>query len=187
MAGSRSAGDVFRELSLCIFRSTFLTLLHSQTGSYVVVTRWLPRVPCIQSILRVKSVERASSLHNSPNRSPRSDSYCSKTGLVPSPAPITEASKRTGGDIIAIQTVYTWVGDGGQKAQTSACKINKSWADMMYSTMTAVSNTVVHIWKLLREKILKFSSQEKQFCNYAQWQMLTNLLWLSFCNYTNIR
>lgn len=53
---------------------------------------------------------------------------------------------------------------------------------MMYSMMTAVSNTAVHIWKLLREKILKFSSQEKQFCNYAQWQMLTNLLWLSFCN-----
>ena len=33
---------------------------------------------------------------------------------------------------------------GGQKVQTSSYKINKSW-DVMYSVVTIVNNTVLHI------------------------------------------
>ena len=37
-----------------------------------------------------------------------------------------------------------------------------------------VNNTVLHKWKVIRELILKFSSQEKKW--YVWWQMLTRLI-----------
>ena len=42
------------------------------------------------------------------------------------------------------------IGKGGQKAQNSSYKTNRSWYEM-YSLVTIVNNTVFFIWKLLRE------------------------------------
>ena len=42
--------------------------------------------------------------------------------------------------------------EGSQKVQTFSYKISKSWGCMV----TLVHNTVLHIWKLLRESIVKF-------------------------------
>ena len=41
------------------------------------------------------------------------------------------------------------MGEEGQKVQTSSYKI--SLGDVMYSMVTIVNNTVLHIWKLLKE------------------------------------
>ena len=45
----------------------------------------------------------------------------------------------------------------------------------MYSSVTPVNNTVLHIWKLL-SKSWKFSSQGTIFCDCVWWQMLTRLV-----------
>ena len=41
------------------------------------------------------------------------------------------------------------MGEEGQKVQTSSYKI--SLGDVMYSMVAIVNNTVLHIWKLLKE------------------------------------
>lgn len=44
----------------------------------------------------------------------------------------------------------------------------------MNSMVTIINNTVLPIWKLLREyKILKVLITRKKISNYAWWQMLT--------------
>ena len=53
------------------------------------------------------------------------------------------------------------LGEGGEKTQTSRCKINKSW-DVMHSTVTIVNNAVLHIWKLLKRLDLKCSHPRKK-------------------------
>ena len=42
----------------------------------------------------------------------------------------------------------------------------------MYSMVTIVNNTVLYIWKLLREQLLKVLRRKKIVIN-VQWQMLT--------------
>ena len=58
------------------------------------------------------------------------------------------------------------VGESGQKVQTSSYKKNKFW-DVMYSMVITVNNTVLYIWKLLREQIIKVLIKRKKICNYA--------------------
>lgn len=38
----------------------------------------------------------------------------------------------------------------------------------MYSMLTTVNNTVLRIWKLLREEILKVLVTRKKHCNYVR-------------------
>ena len=47
--------------------------------------------------------------------------------------------------------------------------------DVIYSMLTTVNNTVLHMWQLLRVNTKKFSSEEKKFCNGMWWRMLTKL------------
>ena len=44
-----------------------------------------------------------------------------------------------------------WNGEGGQKVPTSSYKIRRG--DIPYS-MVSINNTVFHIWKLLRVKLI---------------------------------
>jgi len=53
------------------------------------------------------------------------------------------------------------MGEGIQKVQTSNYKINKSWKCIItHSIVTRVHNTVLHIWRLLRD--LESSQHKKK-------------------------
>ena len=42
--------------------------------------------------------------------------------------------------------------------------------DVMYSVVAIFNNTILHIWKLLKESILKdLITRKKTFCNYVWW------------------
>ena len=65
----------------------------------------------------------------------------------------------------------SWGGSGwhewrGQMGQTSSYKINSPGAPM-YSMVTIVNTTLLHIRKMLREEVLKFLIVSKSICDYA--------------------
>ena len=49
----------------------------------------------------------------------------------------------------------------GQKVQTASYKINKS-EGVMHSIVAIVSNTLLYIWKLFREKFLKVLNKREK-------------------------
>ena len=57
----------------------------------------------------------------------------------------------------------------------------------MYSMATIINNTILHIGMLLRVNFKSSHPQEKKFCNYVWWQMLTRLNCDHFKIYTNIK
>lgn len=56
------------------------------------------------------------------------------------------------------------MGEGSQKVQISSYKISKSWGS---SIMMVVSNIMLHICKLLRERVDFKSAQEKKMYNHV--------------------
>ena len=75
------------------------------------------------------------------------------------------------------------MGEGSQKVQTSSYKVNKSW-DVIYSMVTIVNNTVLYIWRLLRDYILKVLITRKK--NNVWWCLLTTYCGDHFAMNTNI-
>ena len=70
------------------------------------------------------------------------------------------------------------MGEGIQKVQTSNYKINKSWKCITtHSIVTRVHNTVLHVWRLLRE--LESSQHKKKIAI-----MLTTLTAAMIMQYT---
>lgn len=53
-----------------------------------------------------------------------------------------------------------WLSEGNQKVQTSSYKV--SHGDIIYSTVTGVNNTVLHIWTLLRGVGLESSHHKRK-------------------------
>ena len=56
--------------------------------------------------------------------------------------------------------------------QTSSEEINS--ADVMYSMVTTVNNSILYIWKLLREQKLKIPTTHKKMPPYNGMDKLTN-------------
>ena len=65
-------------------------------------------------------------------------------------------------------------GEGGQKVQSASYRI--SHGGVMYSSVTPVNNTVLHIWKLLRVNLESSHHKEENSVIFVWWQMSTRLV-----------
>lgn len=66
------------------------------------------------------------------------------------------------------QEVKGWVKQvKSEKVYTSSYTLNKSWW-YKYSMVTMANNTVLNIWKLLREQTLEVLITRKKVCNYGE-------------------
>ena len=82
-------------------------------------------------------------------------------------------------EIHGVTKSRTWLSDWTELKVVRWSKGSISHGNVTHSMQTIFINTLLHIWKLLRED-LKISHHSKKLIMYGDWCLL-NLLW-SFCN-----